>query len=250
MKNFMFKVFALILAISLVISTATTVVAVTNNPPVAVDDYYSTNKGTTLNVPIPGVLGNDYDIDGDAIVVDRLNPASSGTMVLFGDGHFHYTPANGFTGVASVRYRISDGNGGEDWAYVYIEVLPLGVGTPGYWKNHPEAWPVAEIDIGGVTYIKDDAIAFMKSPVKRDKSFTMFSALVAAKLNVTIGADVCAGIAEAMNEVDAWMAAYPLGSSIKGKSEAWGLGEPLYWELDEYNNGYLCAPSRDSLDLD
>ena len=38
---------------------------------------------------------------------------------------------------------------------------PPGTGTPGYWKNHPDAWPVAVITIGGETYTKGDAIAIM-----------------------------------------------------------------------------------------
>ena len=59
-----------------------------------------------------------------------------------------------------------------------------GTGTPGYWKNHPEAWPVDEITIGGVTYTKVEAIAIMNTPEKGDKTYTMFSALVAATLNV------------------------------------------------------------------
>ncbi|MGB9940851.1 hypothetical protein, partial [Methanosarcina sp.] len=55
--------------------------------------------------------------------------------------------------------------------------------SPGYWKNHPDAWPVQSITIGEITYLKGDAIAIMKQPVEEDKSYLMFDALVAAKLN-------------------------------------------------------------------
>lgn len=34
-----------------------------------------------------------------------------------------------------------------------------GVRTPGYWMNHPEAWPFNSITIGGVTYTTAQAIA-------------------------------------------------------------------------------------------
>ena len=120
-----------------------------------------------------------------------------------------------------------------------------GTGTPGYWKNHPEAWPVEEITIGGVTYSKADAIKYMKKPVKKDKTLTMFPALVSAKLNVLIGNDdTC--IAGTIAAADAWMADYgPVGSGVKASSDAWKMGEPLYEELDLYNNGELCAPHRD-----
>ena len=122
-----------------------------------------------------------------------------------------------------------------------------GTGTPGYWKNHPEAWPVDEITIGGVPYTKAEAIDLLDSPVKKDKTFTMFQALVAAQLNVLDNVSEC--IAGTISAADAWMANYgPVGSGVEGRSDAWKEGESLYEELDAYNNGELCAPSRDALE--
>ncbi len=123
----------------------------------------------------------------------------------------------------------------------------VGTGTPGYWMNHPEAWPVDTITIGGVVYTKDMAIAIMKDPVKRDKTFTLFPALVAAKLNVMMGTNASC-ISGTIAAADTWMAANPVGSGVSGSSNAWKTGEPLYLTLDLYNNGRLCAPSRDSLE--
>jgi hypothetical protein len=133
---------------------------------------------------------------------------------------------------------------------------PPGTGTPGYWKNHPGAWPVDTITIGGVEYCKDDAIEWMDGPVKGDKSITMFNALVAAKLNVLIGNPPCC--VWCMEEADRWFAPEPdgfgcgpVGSSVRGSSECWQYshGEKLYLWLDAYNNGELpCAPSRDALE--
>jgi hypothetical protein len=125
-----------------------------------------------------------------------------------------------------------------------------GTGTPGYWKNHPDAWPVETITIGGVTYTKEAAIAIMKTPGKGDKTITMFNALVAAKLNVEI--ENCSWC---IYEVifgefgaDWWMAVYgPVGSGVRANSEKWQAshGEALYEMLDAYNNGWLCAAGRD-----
>jgi hypothetical protein len=136
-----------------------------------------------------------------------------------------------------------------------------GTGTPGYWKNHPEAWPVASITIGGKTYTKAQAITLMGCPDSTNKLFTMFRSLVAAKLNALRG---CGGpcIDGTIAAADAWMAQYapaPTGMPstcggnpiIKASSSAWKVGEPLYLTLDKYNNGQLyvdgllCAPSRD-----
>lgn len=122
-----------------------------------------------------------------------------------------------------------------------------GTGTPGYWKNHPDAWPVQSITIGGVTYTKAQAIQWLSSPVsneKADKTITMFKALVAAKLNVYMGNNTSC-IMATIWAADAWMAKYgPVGSKVKASSAAWKEGEPLYLTLDAYNNGLLCAPHR------
>ena len=125
-------------------------------------------------------------------------------------------------------------------------ITPPGTGTPGYWKNHPEAWPVEEITIGDETYTKEDAIEIMQTSGKGDKSYTMFRALVSAKLNVLIGNDDSC-IADTIFEADAWMVEYgPVGEDVRGNSDAWKEGEPLYWLLDAYNNGKLpCASHRD-----
>jgi hypothetical protein len=121
---------------------------------------------------------------------------------------------------------------------------PPGTGTPGYWKNHLDAWPVDEIVIGGITYTKAEAIEWMETPVKGDKTLTMFPQLVSAVLNVTIG-NPSSCIADTIADAQAWMTSHPVGSGVKANSDAWDVGGPLAWMLDQYNNGNLCAPHRD-----
>jgi hypothetical protein len=53
-------------------------------------------------------------------------------------------------------------------------------------------------------------------------------------------------ISATITAADAWMKTYTLGSGVNGSSDAWKKGEPYYWALDNYNNGLLCAPHRDS----
>jgi hypothetical protein len=110
--------------------------------------------------------------------------------------------------------------------------------SPGYWKNHPDAWPVDCITIGGAPYPKADAIAIMNMPVKGDKTYTMFKALVAAKLNLENSCDGC--VWWIVNKADAWMADHNVGSGVKGSSDAWKCGEWLYKKLDWYNNNCSC----------
>jgi hypothetical protein len=131
-------------------------------------------------------------------------------------------------------------------AGLYMPPAAPGTGTPGYWKNHPEAWPVDQITIGGVTYTKEQALGWLGQNDRHDKTITMFRSLVAAKLNILIGNDDSC-IADTILAADAWMATYgPVGSLVRANTPAWRMGEPLYWELDDYNNGLLpCAVHRD-----
>lgn len=119
-----------------------------------------------------------------------------------------------------------------------------GTGTIGYWKNHPEAWPVQTITVGGQTYTKSQAIAWIGTPSRGDKTIDLFKQLVAAKLNVLIGNDSSC-ISGTISSADAWLTSHPLGSGVSGSSSAWSTGGPLHAQLDDYNNGELCAPHRD-----
>jgi hypothetical protein len=117
-----------------------------------------------------------------------------------------------------------------------------GTGTPGYWKNHAEAWPVAGIWVGGIYYTKAQAIAWL-GKVGKDKSTTMFSSLVPAMLNVLIGnSSLC--VASTITAANLWMTAHPVGSNVAASSDAWTIGEPMHQQMDAYNNGQLCAPHR------
>jgi filamentous hemagglutinin family protein len=65
--------------------------------PVAVDDGYTINKGDALVIILDadGVLNNDYDPDGDSIIVIVLggrDTTEGGSVVMNEDGSFTYTP--------------------------------------------------------------------------------------------------------------------------------------------------------------
>lgn len=131
-----------------------------------------------------------------------------------------------------------------DFGFWVPSVQQPGTGTPGYWKNHPEAWPVAQITVGGIVYSKTEAIALLEKPGK-DKTLTMFSSLVPAKLNVLIGNDGSC-VESTIAAADAWMANVgSVGGGVHAASLAWKLGEPLHRLMDNYNNGMLCAPHRE-----
>jgi hypothetical protein len=141
-------------------------------------------------------------------------------------------------------YTVATASGSStDFGFTAASSPNPGTGTPGYWKNHPDAWPVSSITVGSVTYSKADAIKWL-GKVGKDKTTTMFSSLVPAMLNVLIGNDgSCVNAAIAAG--NAWMAINgPVGSNVAASSYAWSVGEPTHQTLDAYNNGLLCAPHR------
>ena len=92
------------------LSTAATVtITVTNATPVARPDGYSWPAGSTLVVAAPGVLANDADADGDALVTEMVGGGISGSLTLDANGALRYTPGGGFSGTATFSYRVWDG---------------------------------------------------------------------------------------------------------------------------------------------
>jgi hypothetical protein len=165
----------------------------------------------------------------------QASPSNVGEDTFDSDG---VPDGFGFSSVPTVQAMADP----TDFGFFTTALQGPGTGTPGYWKNHPEAWPVTEITVGGVTYTKDAAIAWLKK-VGKDKTTTMFSSLVPAMLNVRVGNDGSC-VSSTITAANAWMATYPLGSNVAGSSDAWSLGEPLHKQMDSYNNGLLCAPHR------
>ena len=104
-------------------NVATVSLAVTNAKPVAVDDAYSANQDTTVNVDAAhGVLANDTDADGDTLTATKLTNPSHGTLTFNANGSFSYVPAAGFVGVDSFTYKANDGLADSGPATVSINV--------------------------------------------------------------------------------------------------------------------------------
>jgi VCBS repeat-containing protein len=96
-----------------------------NDIPVVTDDTYSTDEDTALNISVPGVLGNDTDVDGDALTAMLVADAAHGTLTFNPNGSFAYTPAANYNGPDSFTYRAADGVAQSAIATVSITVRPI-----------------------------------------------------------------------------------------------------------------------------
>jgi VCBS repeat-containing protein len=101
-----------------------------NQRPTATDDEYAAFQNTPLEIPVPGVLGNDEDQDGDPLVAVVESQPAHGTLTLNADGSFSYVPEAGFSGNDSFTYRADDFADLSELATVTIAVQPGG--APSY----------------------------------------------------------------------------------------------------------------------
>jgi hypothetical protein len=96
----------------------------TNNPPVAIPDVYTTPENTELTVAAPGHLGNDYDPDGDPVTwLSYIAPENGTVSGATTAGQFTYTPNPGFSGIETIHVTISDGNGNTADGLIMILVV-------------------------------------------------------------------------------------------------------------------------------
>ncbi len=144
------------------------------------------------------------------------------------------------------------------WAAIFTLVLATSLAsafspsagctlTQGFWKNHPQAWPVDSILLGGVTTTQAQAIAILEALPRGDATYILAHQLIAAKLNVFNGADPSA-VEQALDDADSWLGAHPLGSDPSNPDRAQGVA--LAEILDSYNNGLIGPGHCDDNDCD
>ena len=107
--------------------------------------------------------------------------------------------------------------------------------TMGYWKNHPDEWPVENLDLGNNQYNKVELLKILKSPVKGNGYISLAHQLITTKLNLENGASglsILTSVEEADKLIgDNWIP--PIGDAkIKPKYTS-----SINDKLDDYNNG-------------
>src|SRR5262249_14754962 len=96
----------------------------------AAPDNYTINQNQVLNVPAPGVLGNDTSVFGQPLTsVTVLNPAN-GLLNLNANGGFTYTPNANFSGTDKFLYQANDGQTNIGTAWVTVVVNPVASTNP------------------------------------------------------------------------------------------------------------------------
>ncbi|NGZ94120.1 cadherin-like domain-containing protein, partial [Vibrio aestuarianus subsp. cardii] len=89
-----------------------------NTLPVAKNDDVATDEDKTITI---NVLGNDSDADNDALTVTAIVPAEQGSVSIV-NNQVVFTPAENFTGKATISYTITDSQKGSSAAVVEVAV--------------------------------------------------------------------------------------------------------------------------------
>jgi hypothetical protein len=112
--------------------------------------------------------------------------------------------------------------------------------TIGYWRTHPEAWPVGSLTLGTVNYTAAELLSILNYPAGGNGLVLLAHQLIAAKLNIANGADptpVAATIAAADAQIGS-LVVPPVGSGYLTPAEV--SANAII--LDNYNNGNLGVP--------
>ena len=119
--------------------------------------------------------------------------------------------------------------------------------TQGYWKNHCDAWPLASLIVGQVTYSKDELVNLFMSASECDASLILGHQLFAALLNQSAGAAVPAQITNALSAAQYWMETHKdtdgrLPYGVSPATPDGGAAVALSSILDEFNDGLAGTP--------
>ncbi len=118
-------------------ATVSLTVTPVNDAPTATKDAYSTAEDTPLTVGVPGVLGNDSDVDGPTLTAQLVTGPAHGTLALNANGSFTYAPTANYNGPDAFTYRATDGTLSSPTVTVTLTVTAVNdaptvvVGSPG-----------------------------------------------------------------------------------------------------------------------
>lgn len=117
------------------------------------------------------------------------------------------------------------------------------LGTVGYWKNHPDAWPVDNLTLGSYNYTEAQLLILLNTPVRRDASILLAYQLVAAKLNILSGEDTTPAVTDAILEADALLSGFtgPLPYHVRPNTSVGHDMVDVAKVLYNYNEGFLTG---------
>lgn len=108
----------------------------------------------------------------------------------------------------------------------------------GYWKNHPDLWPLDTVLVMGQPWSKMDALRVLWTPPSGDPTYLLVHQLIPALLNT---ANSCSGetwrvMADLLSDAQTWLTEHPLGSNELSAVER-EMTLQLAAQLEDFNEG-------------
>ena len=171
------------------------------------------------------------------VVFENLNAISG-----FGTFTFNHLQATGsMTTVEFQGRNVRSADFLEDISIISESPPTSCVRSQGYWKNHPDQWPVIQLLLGNNAYDKEQLLSILRQPVRGNGLVLLAHQLIAAKINSANGADASC-IEQTLSDADALIGDLlvpPVGDGYLRPGDVSGLVDIL----DGYNEGALCAPT-------
>jgi hypothetical protein len=103
-----------------------------NSLPTAVDDRFELTQAgdpiledNPIIINLDQLVANDFDLDGDDLVLSRAFGATNGRVQLLDNQTVLFEPTENFNGEATFQYEIDDGQGGTDTGTATIVYQPV-----------------------------------------------------------------------------------------------------------------------------
>lgn len=198
--------------------------------PEYVEAFASTQSSAVLRI----------DLVRDGVVCGDLLKVAGLFAVVHGD---QLVPAGALGGTEWMI--MVDGKWERETWYDFYEVCagceePDGCRyTQGYWKNHPEAWPVDHLILGRAYYSTDELLSILDTPPRGDGSLILARQLVAALLNVANGA----ANDPAIDDAQAWLLTYSDAGRLPygvRRGPAKDVVTSIADRLAQYNESHSC----------
>jgi len=109
--------------------------------------------------------------------------------------------------------------------------------TQGFWKNHPDVWPLQSLALGTVSYSDSQLLQILNRPAQGNGLVILAHQLIAAKLNIANGADPTA-VQQTVIDADSMIGALivpPIGNGYLSPGQTANLTDTL----TEYNEGTI-----------
>ncbi len=204
--------------------------------------------------------GNPAQSDAWYVGVPTLNnfPGEPGTFILGPNESITIQPGDIADETGVVSYTVDEHDYGTDYVYCVFANAATGwdqsdystnsnattngadancTFTQGYWKNHEDEWPVANLTLGSTSYTAAQLLAILRKPVRGNGLISLAHQLIATKLNIAMGAEPT-DVLPTVVAVDALIGALvvpPVGSGFIAPETT----SPFTEVLDDFNNGII-----------